>query len=83
MKAPEIRRLSLAHDKATLDAAAAALMAGDEPAIRVEGDPEDGERLTHVMLAQRVLDRVAAGLPHAAAYREVMGAVRVVLTDSD
>ena len=50
---------------------------------QVEGDPEDGERLTHVMLAQRVLDRVAAGLPHAAAYREVMGAVRVVLTDSD
>lgn len=83
MKAPEIRRLSLAHDRAGLQTAVAAVMAGGEPPLHVEGDREEGEHLTHLMLALRVLERVDEGVPHKDAFREVMGAVRGVLTDAD
>lgn len=83
MKAPEIRRLSLQHDRQTLQSAIDAVMAGGAPPIEVDGDREEGEHLTHLMLALRVLDRVSEGAPHKDAFREVMGAVRVVLTDAD
>lgn len=83
MKAPEIRRLSLSHDRAALQSAVAAVMAGGEPPISVEGDRDEGEHLTHLMLALRVLERVDEGLAHKDAFREVMGAVRGVLTDAD
>ena len=83
MKAPEIRRLSVQHDRAALQAAVAAVMAGDPPPFDVEGDREEGEHLTHLMLALRVLDRVDGGLAHKDAFREVMGAVRGVMTDAD
>lgn len=83
MKAPEIRRLSLAHDRAGLQRAVEAVMAGDEPPLPVDGDRDEGEHLTHLMLALRVLERVDEGVPHKDAFREVMGAVRGVLTDAD
>ena len=76
MKAAVSRKLSRSHDSATLAACAAALMDGGAPPVEVEGEDE-GERLTHVMLAQRVRAAVDAG----DAFREVMASVREVLTD--
>lgn len=81
MKAPEVRRLSLNHDVATLQAAADAILAGQPLAIEVQGDAEEGEHLTHALLALRVRTLVDAGAAHKDALREVMTAVRGVLTD--
>jgi hypothetical protein len=80
MKAAVIRKLSRSHDSATLAACAAALMDGGAPPVEVEGEDE-GERLTHVMLAQRVRAAVDAGADAGDAFREVMASVREVLTD--
>jgi len=81
VKAPEVRRLSLNHDAAALQAAADAILAGQAPAIEVQGDAEEGEHLTHALLALRVRKLVDAGAAHKDAFREVMTAVRGVLTD--
>ena len=80
MKAAVIRKLSRAHDAATLAACAEALMGGAAPPVEVEGE-DDGERLTHVMLAQRVRAAVDGGADAGEAFREVMSSVREVLTD--
>jgi hypothetical protein len=55
-------------------------MDGGAPPVEVEGEDE-GERLTHVMLAQRVRAAVDAGADAGDAFREVMASVREVLTD--
>lgn len=82
MKAGAIRKLAKGHDLAALQGAAEALMAGEGAPFEIDGE-DDGERLTHVMLAQRIRARVEAGEDLKAVFREVMGGVRTVLTDPD
>lgn len=82
MKAAEIRRLAQSYDQGTLDAAADTLAEERPCPIEVKGEDE-GEQLTHLMLASRLRGMVDAGTPMAAAFREVMQDVRTVLTNSD
>ncbi|MFN3202383.1 MAG: DUF6952 family protein [Bradymonadia bacterium] len=82
MKAAEIRRLAQAHDQAALEAAADALAEELPCPIEVAGE-DDGERLTHLMLASRLRGMVDAGQPLAQAFREVMQGVRTVMTNED
>ncbi len=82
MKAGAIRKLAKGHDMAALAGAAEALIAGDGAPFEVDGE-DDGERLTHVMLAQRIRARVDAGEELKAVFREVMGSVRTVMTDAE
>lgn len=81
MKAGAVRKLARDHDLAALEAAAAALLEGEGAPFEIGGD-DDGERLTHVMLAQRIRKRVDAGEDLKAVFREVMGSVRAVMTDA-
>ena len=80
MKASVVRNLAKDVSSAELAAAASALMEGREPSIVVGGD-DPGEHLTHVMLAQRIRQRVEGGEDLKAVFREVMAGVRAVLTD--
>lgn len=81
MKAGVIRKLAREHDLPALEAAAQSLLEGEGAPFEIGGD-DDGERLTHVMLAQRIRKRVDAGEDLKAVFREVMGGVRTVMTDS-
>lgn len=81
MKAGAVRTLAKERDLATLEAAAQSLLDGDGAPFEIGGD-DDGERLTHVMLAQRIRKRVDAGEDLKAVFREVMGSVRAVMTDA-
>jgi len=81
MKAGAVRTLAKERDIAALEAAAQSLLAGDGAPFEIGGD-DDGERLTHVMLAQRIRKRVDAGEDLKAVFREVMGSVRAVMTDA-
>ncbi len=78
MKPAEIRRLAKDHDAASLKAARAALMDGEPPPFAIEGE-DDGERLTHINLALRVVGKVDAGADLKEAFREVLGGVRELL----
>ena len=78
MKAGTIRKLATKHDAATLEAAAEALIEGEELAIEVDGE-DDGERLTHVNLALRIRQRVDGGEDVREAFRAVIGQVRGLL----
>lgn len=78
MKAPEVRRLAERHPLEVLETAAEALSEELPPAIDVAGD-DDGERLTHLLLAARVRRRMAEGLSLKEAFREQMGQVRALL----
>ena len=80
MKAGAVRTLAKECDIATLEAAAQSLLAGEGAPFEIGGD-DDGERLTHVMLAQRIRRRVDAGEELKTVFREVMGSVRAVMTD--
>lgn len=80
MKAGVIRKLAQSHPQADLDAAADALAEGETIAFEVAGE-DDGERLTHLMLASRVRSRADAGTPLKEAFREVMGEVRGVIAN--
>jgi hypothetical protein len=81
VKAGVIRKLAREHDLPALEAAAQSLLEGEGAPFEIGGD-DDGERLTHVMLAQRIRKRVDAGEDLKAVFREVMGGVRTVMTDS-
>ena len=64
MKAGAVRALAEAHDVPTLEAAAEALAEREENVLGVEG-VDNGERLTHLMLAIRVRARVDAAAEDA------------------
>ncbi len=81
MKAAEIRKLAKDRDAAALQQAADALMAGEGAPFDIDGE-DDGERLTHVMLAQRVRARVDGGEDLKTVWREIMAGVRDLLTDA-
>lgn len=78
MKASAIRQLAAAHDVAALDAAADGLAEGQPAPFDVPG-ADDGERLTHLMLASRLRARIDAGHDPTAAFRELMAEVRSVV----
>ncbi|MGB1698552.1 MAG: DUF6952 family protein [Nannocystaceae bacterium] len=80
MKAGVIRKLAEAHTQEALDAAADALAEGEAISVEVAGD-DDGERLTHLMLASRIRTKVDAGTPLKEAFREVMADVRGVISN--
>ncbi len=80
MKAGVIRKLAEQHDCATLEGAAEALENERTPAIEVKGD-DDGERLTHCLLAGRLRQRIDAGADPKAAFRELMAEVRNVISN--
>jgi hypothetical protein len=82
VKAPEVRRLAQAHDAAALAAARDAMLEGEPSPLPVDGEDE-GEQLTHLMLALRLRAAVDGGAPMKDAFRDLMGSVRQVLTDAD
>jgi uncharacterized protein (DUF2237 family) len=80
MRPAEARRLAIEHRLSELAEAAAALTEEREPPFRVEGaDP--GEKLTHVLLAQRIRERIDAGEDPREAFRAVMASVRAVVAN--
>ena len=80
MKAAEARRLAETHSSSALSEAAEALGEEKAPAFEVQGE-DDGERLTHVLLALRIRSRMDDGESARDAFRHVMAGVRDVLTN--
>lgn len=80
MKPAEARRLALERTGPELDEAAAALAAERDPPFAVLG-ADHGERLTHVLLARRIRERIDAGEDPTRAFRTVMAGVRDVLSN--
>jgi hypothetical protein len=81
VKAPAVRAVATAHDLQEIAAAIEAIAErGEEPAIPVEGDSL-GEKLTHLLLAQRIRTRMGAGEDLKDAFRAEMAAVRGTLTN--
>ena len=80
MKPAEARRLADAHSCDELNQACHALSEEREPPFEVRGD-DAGEKLTHILLAQRIRAMLDEGIELKAAYREVMSGVRDVLTN--
>lgn len=78
MKASVVRKLASEHSVAALQAAADALAEREVNLLGVEGD-DDGERLTHLMLAVRVGKRVEKGESLKDAFRLEMQGVRALL----
>ena len=80
MKAAVIRKLSLDHSTEELEKAAEALAEAEENILDVEGE-DNGERLTHLMLAIRVRQRMDQGEEHRVAFREQLADVRELLAN--
>ena len=80
MKAGVIRKLAEHHARSDLDTAADALAEGETIGIEVTGD-DDGERLTHLMLASRVRALMDDGMELKVAFREIMTQVRGVISN--
>jgi hypothetical protein len=80
VKAGAVKKAAEAYSSEQLAAAIEALSERGEELLEVEGEDE-GERLTHLLLAQRVRGRVDEGVPLKEAFRAEMAAVRGVLTN--
>lgn len=80
MKAAEVRRLALAHPVPELAAAAEAITEREEDPDWVQGD-DVGEKLTHLMLAMRVRERVDGGEDPKEAFRAELSSVRALLAN--
>lgn len=80
MKPAEARRLAVAHTMVDLAQAAEMLAEEQEPPFPVEGE-DHGEKLTHVLLAQRIRERIDGGEDAKDAFRHVMSKVRGVLSN--
>ena len=80
MKPAECRRLATERSNAELAKAAEALSEERDPGFEVVGD-DHGDKLTHVLLAMRIRDRIDAGVDPKDAFREVMSGVREVLSN--
>ncbi len=76
MKIPAIKKLVDNFSTEELQAAEAALLEEQQPAIEVEGDDE-GEKLTHLLAAQFILLEMAEkGVDYLTALRAYSGRVR-------
>jgi hypothetical protein len=80
MKASVIRKLAAEHAHSVLAEAAEVMAEHETDPLGVEGD-DLGEKLTHVMLAMRVRERVEAGEELKDAFRVEMASVRDLLTN--
>jgi hypothetical protein len=75
----EARRLAEKHSLEELAGAASHLGEGTDPSFPIEGEDE-GEKLTHVLLAMRMRERMElSGDELREAFRAVMAEVRHVL----
>ncbi len=82
MKASVIRKLAKAHSLEELEAAAESIAEREEDTLGVDG-ADLGEKLTHIMLATRVVRRVDAGEALKDAFRAEMNGVRELLENED
>ena len=73
-----MRNLAKNHGRAALLAAAEGIAEREVDELGIEGD-DLGEKLTHVMLALRILDRIDAGEDAKDAFRNEMASVRTLL----
>ncbi len=81
MKPAEARRLAQEHTLEELANAASLLADEIEPTFPILGE-DAGEKLTHVLLAMRIRERVEVGHEDPKdAFRSVMAGVREVLTN--
>lgn len=80
MKPAEARRLASERTMADLDQACAELAEERAPFFEIAGE-DAGEKLTHVLLAKRIRERMDAGEDLKDAFRHVMGDVRGVLAN--
>jgi hypothetical protein len=78
MKASVIRKLAKAHTVEALAAGAEAIAEREVDELGVDG-ADLGEKLTHIMLAMRVVQRVDQGEDLRDAFRAEMGSVRELL----
>lgn len=80
MKAAVIRKLAAEHGLEALAAGAEAIAEREVDELGVEGD-DLGEKLTHIMLAMRIRERVDAGEELKDAFRAEMSGVRDLLSN--
>jgi hypothetical protein len=80
VKPAEARRLAIDHPLSDLREAAEVLGEEREPHFAVHGE-DAGERLTHVLLAIRIREKIDAGEDPREAFRAVMASVRGVMTN--
>lgn len=80
MKPAEARRLASERSAAELELAIEALGEEREPPFAVDG-VDEGEKLTNVLLAQRIRSRVDSGEDPKDAFRSVMAEVRAVVSN--
>lgn len=80
MKAGAVRRAAKTYDSEQLAAAVEAVVDNEEEILEIDGD-DMGERLTHLLLAQRVRARMDEGVELKVAFREVLGDVRETLAN--
>lgn len=80
MKASAVRRVAERYTSAQLAEAITALTEQEDELLEVDGE-DLGERLTHLLLAQRVRGRMDAGEDLKDAFRAEMAAVRDTLAN--
>lgn len=80
MKPAEARRLAVERTMPDLVEAAEALSEEREAFFEILGE-DAGEKLTHVLLAQRIRERIDHGEDVKDAFRHVMNGVRGVLSN--
>ena len=80
MKPAECRRLASEKTAEDLATAAEHLAEERDPHFEIHGDTH-GDKLTHVLIAQRIQTRVESGEDLIVAFRAVMSEIRVVLTN--
>lgn len=80
MKAKSIRQVASTYDSGQLAEAVEAIIEREEEILEIPGD-DMGERLTHLLVAQRMRARMDAGESLKDAFRAEMAAVRATLED--
>lgn len=78
MKAGAVKRVAEAYSSAQIAAAIEAMTEREEELLEVEGE-DAGERLTHLLLGQRVRARIDGGEALKDAFRAEMSSVRGLL----
>jgi hypothetical protein len=80
VKAGAVRKLAQERTKAELEQGILAIVERDTDELGVEGD-DLGEKLTHLMLAARIRQRMEDGEELQAAFRAEMAKVRTTLAN--
>ena len=82
MKAKAVRHCANTFSSDEIAAGIEAITEREEEVLEVEGE-DMGERLTHLLLAQRIRARIDAGEDAKAAFRAEMAGVRETLANED